>query len=78
MSSPHTATRKKALSPQLEKSPCSNKDPAQPKIKINKIIFKRKKEIEGGKECQLSLVFLTCLGALGSQGTEDDGALCGG
>ena len=28
-------------SPQLEKSPLSNKDPEQPEIKINKIIFKK-------------------------------------
>jgi len=34
-------------SPQLEKSPCSNEDPAQPKInikKMNKINIKKKKK----------------------------------
>ena len=34
----HSATKSSPCSPQLEKSPCSNEDPAQPRI--NKIIFK--------------------------------------
>ena len=35
MRSRHTTTKSRPRSPQLEKSLCSNKDPAQPKIKIN-------------------------------------------
>ena len=39
---PHTATDSSPLSPQLEKSPCSNEDAAKPKInKINLKVFKK-------------------------------------
>ena len=35
--------------PQLGKSPCSNEDSGQPKIKINKIIFKNRRRLRGLK-----------------------------
>ena len=54
MRSPRTATKSSPHSPQPEKSLRSNEDPTQPKIKINKIkinkfIFLKKEDDQGGE-----------------------------
>ena len=39
MRSPHTTTREELLLAATRESPCSNEDPAQPKVKYIKLFF---------------------------------------